>query len=169
MTSIEFTLRPFRETDLDSLVRYANNFKIAKNLTDKFPHPYTAEAGRAFIAHAMASKPPNILAIDVDGEFVGGIGVHPQDDIQRLNAELGYWLAEHLWGKGIMTEAIRRMVKYAFENFEIDRIFARPFGSNVASQKALEKAGFTFEARFEKTLIKNGEKQDEIFYAIRRM
>ena len=106
---------------------------------------------------------------EVDGEFVGGIGVHPQDDIQRLNAELGYWLAEHLWGKGIMTEAIRRMVKYAFENFEIDRIFARPFGSNVASQKALEKAGFTFEARFEKTLIKNGEKQDEIFYAIRRM
>ena len=166
--SIQFKLRPFRADDLSNLVKHANNGNIANNLTDQFPHPYTLEHGRAFIATAMSSHPANIMAIDVAGEVVGAIGIHPQNDIQRLNAEMGYWLAEHLWGKGMMTEAIRRMVNYAFENFAIDRIFARPFGSNLASQKVLEKAGFTQEARFSKTLIKNGEKQDELYYAIRR-
>ncbi len=165
---MNFSLRPWTPADLPSLVQYANNANIAKNMTDGFAHPYTDEHGRNFIAFATAEDPVRIFAIDVNGEAVGSIGLHPQHDIQRKNMELGYWLAEPFWGKGIMPQAVRQMVDYGFANFEVTRIFARPFGTNIASQKVLEKAGFTLEARFENTLFKNGEFVDELVYAVRR-
>ena len=165
---MNFQLRPWSIADLESLVRYANNPNIARFMTDGFPFPYTEENGKAFIKMATANQPANILAITVNGEAVGGIGVHPQSDIYRKNAELGYWLAEPFWGNKIVTKAITEMVAYAFETFEIDRLFAKPFGSNTASQRVLEKAGFTLEGRFEKTIIKNGEPEDELVYAIRK-
>ena len=135
-------IRPFRQSDIGNLVKYGNNPKIAQNLTDAFPHPYTEDAGKAFIEMAMKKDPPSIFAITVDDELVGGIGLHPQTDIHRLNAELGYWLAEPFWGKGIVTAAIKEIVTYGFKNLPITRIFARPFGRNEGSKKALEKAGF---------------------------
>ncbi|MBX0335433.1 GNAT family N-acetyltransferase [Pontibacter sp. HSC-14F20] len=165
---MKFKLRPWTLEDLDSLVRYADNFNIARNMSDIFPHPYTYEKGRAFIEIATKSDPPNILAIEVESETVGGIGVHPQHDIYRKNAEMGYWLAEPFWGKGIITEAIRLMVDYSFANLDIARIYARPFGHNIGSQRALEKAGFVLEAKLENTFYKNGKYQDELIYAIRR-
>jgi RimJ/RimL family protein N-acetyltransferase len=154
--------------DLDSLVKHANNPGISGRLTNKFPYPYTAENAKNFIEFATSKTPRNIMAIDINGEAVGGIGIHPQDDIQCMNAEMGYWLAEPYWGQGIMTDAIRQMVIYGFNNFGINRIFARPFGNNVASQKVLEKAGFMLEGRFEKTFFKNGEYLDELIYAVRK-
>ncbi len=165
---MQFTLRPFTENDVKSVAKYANNLEIAKNLTNKFPHPYTTENARQFIAFATANKPVHIMAIDVNGEAVGGIGVHPKDDIECKNAEMGYWIAEPFWGNGIITKAVAQMIEYGFANFEIDRIFARPFGTNLASQKVLQKTGFMLEAQFEKTLFKNGEYKDELIYAIRR-
>jgi RimJ/RimL family protein N-acetyltransferase len=81
---------------------------------------------------------------------------------------MGYWLAEEYWGRSIMPEAIRQIVDYGFRTFGIERIFARPFGSNERSHKVLQKAGFTFEARFEKTIIKDGYIDDELWFAIRR-
>ncbi|WP_299365648.1 GNAT family protein [Winogradskyella sp.] len=164
----ELKLRPWKESDLDSLVTYANNWNVAKNLTDKFPHPYTRENGKQFIDYACSSNPIRVFAIDLGGEAVGGIGIHPQDDIHRKNAELGYWLAEPFWGKGIISEAIKEIVDIAFKTFEIDRVFARPFGTNIASQKVLEKNNFVLEGRFKKVLLKNGEHLDELVYAIRR-
>ena len=154
---MHFTLRSFTINDLDSLVKYANNPKIANNLTDKFPHPYTEENGKMFIEFATKNSPTNIFAIDINGEICGGIGIHPQEDVYRKNAELGYWLAEPFWGNGIITKAIVQMVDYGFKNFDITRIFARPYGTNEASQRVLEKAGFILEGKFEKTLFKNGE------------
>jgi len=165
---MHFTLRPFTTNDLDSLVKYANNPKIANNLTDKFPYPYTTENGKMFIEFATKNTPTNIFAIDINGEACGGIGIHPQEDVHRKNAELGYWLAEPFWGNGIITKAIVQMVDYGFKNFDITRIFARPYGTNEASQRVLEKAGFVLEGRFEKTLFKNGEYKDELIYAVRR-
>lgn len=165
---MNFTLRPFTINDLDSLVKYANNPKIADKLTDKFPHPYTKENGKMFIEFATKNTPTNIFAIDINGEVCGGIGIHPQEDVHRKNAELGYWLAEPFWGNGIITKAIVQIVEYGFMNFDITRIFARPYGTNTASQRVLEKAGFTFEGKFEKTLFKNGEYKDELIYAVRR-
>lgn len=165
---MNFTLRPWTIDDLESLVAFANNAAIAKFMSDQFPHPYTAEKGKVFIEFATKNRITNIFAIDVEGKAAGGIGIHPQEDIYCKNAELGYWLAEPYWGKGIITNAVLQMIDYAFTNFDINRIYARPFGTNIASQKVLEKAGFILEARIEKALFKNGEYLDELIYAVRR-
>ena len=136
---MEFKLRTFNLDDIGSLTKYANNFKIANNLTNQFPHPYNRENAESFIHMASKDNPNRIFAIEVNGEASGGIGLHPQSDIHIKNVELGYWLAEPYWGKGIMTDAIKQMVDYGFKTFDIERIFARPFGTNYSSQKVIEK------------------------------
>jgi RimJ/RimL family protein N-acetyltransferase len=165
---MEFKLRPWNKEDLPSLVHHANNWNVAKNLMDRFPHPYTEADGIVFLSTITNDDPVQHFAIDINEQAVGGIGIHPQPDIYRKNAELGYWLAEPFWGKGIVTKAIQQMVAYGFSHFEINRIFARPFGTNLASQRVLEKAGFRLEGRFQKTIFKNGEYIDELVYAIRK-
>lgn len=165
---MDFTLRAWKEDDLQSLIKYANNKNIANNMMDQFPHPYEEENGKMFIAFATKDAPVHIFAIDVNGEAVGGIGIHPQGDVLCKNAELGYWLAEPFWGKGIITRAIPQMLDFAFKTYAIIRVFARPFGTNIASQKVLEKTGFKLEARLEKTVYKNGDYLDELIYAVRR-
>jgi ribosomal-protein-alanine N-acetyltransferase len=161
-------IRPWQSSDLQSLVKYANNPAIARFMMDKFPHPYTVETGERFISYAGNTHPVSIFAITLDDEAIGGIGLHPLQDVERQNAELGYWLAEPFWGKGIITDAIRQVVDSGFSNLAINRIFARPFGSNAASKRVLEKCGFILEAIFEKTFFKNGEYEDEYVYAIRK-
>ncbi len=165
---MNFKLRPWKENDIDCLVKDANNPKIAKFLTNQFPHPYTLESGKKFIAMAMSKELPTIFCIDVDGEAAGGIGLHPQSDIHEKNAELGYWLAEPFWGKGIVTQAITEIVEYGFINLDITRVFAVPFGTNKGSQRVLEKAGFQLEARLSKSIYKNGEYLDELIYSTRK-
>jgi RimJ/RimL family protein N-acetyltransferase len=165
---VKFDLRPWTTSDLGSLVNYANNQRIAQNMTDKFPYPYTETDGLSFIDFATADSPVNIFAIAVAGEAVGGIGVHPQTDIHRKNAELGYWLAEPFWGQGIISAAIKQAVDYAFDTYDINRVFARPFGTNAASQRVLQKNGFVLEGHFRGTLYKNGAYVDELVYALRR-
>jgi ribosomal-protein-alanine N-acetyltransferase len=162
------TLEPWKIEYLDDLVKYANNPSIAKNLTDAFPYPYTKEAGKQFIETVSKSNPTLVFAIVKDSEIIGSIGIHPQQDIYRNNVELGYWLAEPFWGQNIMTTAISQIVEYAFKNLPINRIFAKPFGYNIGSQKALLKSGFVLEGKYEKTLIKNGELIDELVFAIRK-
>lgn len=164
---MEFKLRPWNMDDLDSLVENANDYDIAKNLTDVFPHPYTEEDGKKFIAYATSEDVIRIFAIEVDGKAVGAIGLHPQQDIMKKNIELGYWLGKKYWGKGIISKAVKQMVDYAFESFDITRVYARPFGTNVASQKILEKNGFKLEANIEKSIYKNGEFFDELVYGFR--
>jgi [ribosomal protein S5]-alanine N-acetyltransferase len=161
-------LRPWNINDLDSLVLHANNFQIAKFMTDAFPHPYSHEHGRNFIQFANRDSPVHIFAIEINNEAVGGIGIHPQSDIMRKNAELGYWLSEKFWGNGIMTKAINEITDFAFQTFDITRIYARPFGTNFPSQKVLEKCGYTLEARIEKNIFKNNEYDDELIYAKRK-
>ena len=165
---MDFSLRPWQKDDLDDLVHYANNIKISRFLTDKFPHPYTKEDGKKFIEFASQNDPANIMAIIIDNRASGGIGIHPLHDIERFNAEMGYWLAEDYWGNGIITQAIHQMIDYSFQYFEINRIFARPFGTNKASQRVLEKTGFVLEGELKKTMFKNGVFEDELIYAIRK-
>ena len=158
-------LRKWNESDLDNLVKYANNFNIAKWLTNGFPHPYTYKDGKAYLSMIANDNPAKVFAIEVNGEAVGSIGIFPQTDIHEKNAEIGYWLAEEYWGKEIMTEAINEIVTYGFQTFDIVRIFARPFSTNLKSQRVLEKAGFILEARLKKALYKNGEFIDELIYS----
>lgn len=162
------SLRAWRESDIPSLLKYANNSNIAANMTDQFPHPYKEENAKAFVGFATKDNPVHIFAIDYQGEAIGGMGVHPQGDIMRKNAELGYWLAEPFWGKGIISQHIPEMVNFAFKTYDITRLYARPFGTNIASQRVLEKNGFVLEAKLEKTIFKNGEFLDELIYAVRR-
>lgn len=163
-----FRLRAFAPEDLSSLVKHANDPTVAANLTDAFPHPYTEESGRYFLQEAMKELPMR-RCIDIAGECCGAIGLHPKPDLWRRNLELGYWLAKEHRGKGIMTEAIMEMVGIGFSAFpDIVRICATPFGSNIASQRALEKAGFKLEAKLAGTLFKNGRFEDEWIFAVRR-
>ncbi len=162
------TLRPWKASDAKTLAHYANNANIARWLTDAFPHPYHLNDAEMYIKLFGHETPARVMAIEVNGKAVGSIGVFPQADVHRQNAEMGYWLAEPFWGKGVMSQAIAQMVDYAFKTFQVTRIFARPFGRNKASQRVLEKAGFTLEARFNQTLIKNGQPDDELVYAIRK-
>ncbi|MEI7471311.1 MAG: GNAT family protein [Chitinophagaceae bacterium] len=164
---MEFSLRPWQQDDVSNLVEAANNQNIAVFMTNQFPHPYMEEDALKFIEMASSRKPCSIFAIIVKGKAVGGIGLHPQSDLYCKNMELGYWLAEPFWGKGIVSEAVQQMVSYGFNNFDINRIFARPFGNNIASQKVLKKAGFKLEAFMEKAFFKNGEYLDEMIFAIR--
>jgi RimJ/RimL family protein N-acetyltransferase len=165
---MEIKLRPWNIEDAESLVENANNFDIARFMSDAFPYPYTIEHAKNFIAFATKDDPIHIFAIDIDGQAVGGIGIHPQADIMKKNAELGYWLGEKYWGRGIISKAIREIIPWAFNTYDITRIYARPFGSNMASQKVLEKAGFVLEARIKENIFKNGANLDELIYAIRR-
>jgi ribosomal-protein-alanine N-acetyltransferase len=165
---MDFTLRPWSLNDIESLVKYAGNFNIAKNMMDQFPHPCTEENGKAFIEFATKDSPIHIFAIEVNGEAVGGIGLHPQADVFRKNAELGYWLAEPFWGKGIISRAIPQMLEFGFKTYNIHRIFARPFGINKASQRVLEKTGFVLEAHIKQSVYKNGELLDELVYGYRK-
>lgn len=165
---MELRLRPWTMADAARLAQYANNYNISRFLTDAFPYPYTYEDAVSFLTSIITINPPTIMAIEVDGQTVGSISVSPQTDIHCKNAEMGYYVFEEYWGKGIMTRAIREMLAYGFRTFDVTRIFARPFGTNGASQRVLEKAGFLFEARFPKALYKNGEFIDELYYGITR-
>ena len=167
-TTPKFTLRPFRESDAESIVKYANNPKIAANLTDGFPNPYGLDDAKKFLTIAIQNEPYTIFAIDINGEACGSIGIFVQSDIHRKSAECGYWLAEPYWGKGIIPEAIKQIVDYGFRTFDIVRIHARPFSFNKESQRVLEKAGFTLEATLKKACFKNGKFCDELIYSIVR-
>jgi ribosomal-protein-alanine N-acetyltransferase len=165
---MQFELRPFHLSDLSSLVKHANNYNIAKNLSNKFPFPYTQDHGVAFINLTLSANPLQIFAIVVNGQVAGSIGVHPQADFYCKNAEMGYWIAEEFWGQGIVPEAVKLMVNYGFKTFDITRIYARTFDTNFKSQRVLEKVGFILEAELKETFYKNGTVYDELIYAIRK-
>ncbi len=158
-------LRSWRSSDLDSLVRHANNRSVWINLRDRFPHPYTYSDGRRFLREARKMTPETFFAIAVDGEAVGGIGFVLQADVERVSAEVGYWLGEAFWGRGIVTEAVMAISRYAVERHQLTRLFAVPFAYNTASCRVLEKAGYVLEARLERSAIKDGVIVDQFQYA----
>jgi RimJ/RimL family protein N-acetyltransferase len=158
-------IRPWRASDVDSLVAHANNRKIWINLRDRFPHPYTARDGRTFIRAARKMQPETFFAIAVNGAAVGGIGFVMLQDVERVSAEVGYWLGEPFWGRGIVTEALIAVTKYAIEQHRLTRLFALPFAFNTASCRVLEKAGYLLEARLRRSAIKDGSVVDQLQYA----
>lgn len=164
-----FELRSWRIEDAPGIARYANNEKIARWLRDGFPHPYTEENAKSYLESCIAGEGATLCrAISVNGEAVGSIGVFPGSDVFRKSAELGYWLAEDYWNKGIMTEAVRQICRAAFETFELVRIYAEPFAHNAGSRKVLEKAGFTYEGTMKQGVFKNGQIYDYCIYALLR-
>ena len=162
-----FILREWQMSDAASLAENANNINIWNNLRDYFPHPYSEDDGKQFIKTALEkSKPAVDFAIIIDGKAVGGIGILLQKDVERISAEIGYWLGENYWNKGIMTEVIKEMVNYVFTHFPLQKIYATPFDFNIASQKVLQKAGFEREAILKQAAIKNGKIIDLHYYSL---
>jgi len=158
-------VRSWRSDDVESLVVNADNRNIWLNLRDRFPHPYTRRAGREFIRQAMSQRPETMFAITVDDEAVGGIGFTVLTDVERVSAEIGYWLGEAYWGQGIVTEALVAVTKYAIDTCRLTRIYALPFAYNKASCRVLEKAGYAVEARLRRSAIKDGRIVDQVQYA----
>ena len=137
MNTIDFSIRPWELSDLPALIKHGNNPRIAANMTDSFPSPFVEEKARMFLEAACSHEPRRLFAIVVNGEAAGGIGLHPQQDVQRFNAELGYWLSESHWGKGIMPAAVKQVVEKGFRDLNLMRIFAKPFGSVCSKKRAL--------------------------------
>jgi len=161
-------IRPWRPGDEESLVAHANNHEIWRNMRDRFPHPYTMEDAREWIRLAGEETPQTNFAIVVAGQAAGGIGLILKDDISRCSAEIGYWLGEAFWGRGIVTEAVHAFTQWSFENFNLSRIYAGVLEWNPASMRVLEKAGYQFEGRLRKAIVKQNQVMDEFIYAIVR-
>jgi ribosomal-protein-alanine N-acetyltransferase len=158
-------IRSWRAADLESLVKYANNRNIWISVRDRFPHPYTRGAGRQFIRTTRRSDPETVFAIAVGREAVGGIGFMLQGDVDRVSAEIGYWVGEPFWGRGIASEALIAITRYAIERHGLTRVFAVPFASNLASCRVLEKAGYVLEGRLRRSAVKDGAIIDQLQYA----
>ncbi len=161
-------LRLWHDGDEESLAHHANNRNVWVNLKDRFPHPYTMSDAREWVRRAHEDPNQLNLAIVVDGKAVGGIGVVFLQDVHRHTAELGYWLGEEQWNKGIATEAVKALTEYVLSKFHIYRVQARVFDWNGASCRVLEKAGYRLEGRLERHVTKAGKVSDEILYAIVR-
>ncbi|MDC0700706.1 GNAT family N-acetyltransferase [Clostridium sp. D33t1_170424_F3] len=165
---MEFELRAWKPGDADSVARYANNPRIAANLRDAFPYPYTHEDAEAYVESCVNEDSARQLtrAIVINGEAAGSVGVFLGTDVYRRSAELGYWLAEPFWKKGIMSAAVWQICEEAFVRFDIVRIHAEPFAFNRGSRRVLEKAGFALEGTLRKSVYKNGVIQDSCLYAL---
>jgi [ribosomal protein S5]-alanine N-acetyltransferase len=159
------TIRPWRLDDAESLAKHANDRKVWLGLRDLFPHPYTIDDAHEFLQKKIIEQSATIFCIEINGAAVGGIGIHPGQDVHRHTATLGYWLGAEFWGRGIMTEAVAALTDFCFENFPLRRISAEVFANNPASARVLEKAGFTFEGRLKNHVVKDGQLLDSLLYA----
>ena len=162
----QYKIRSWTQDDRSAVAKYANNHKVWLNLRDVFPYPYSIEDADHYLQEVAGQNPETHFAIATDDEAIGAIGLIPQDDVSKKSMELGYWLAEPFWGRGIVTQAVRVMIDFAFSNFDIIRIFAEVFEWNAASKRVLEKAGFECEGCLRKSVFKDGQIIDKFIYAV---
>lgn len=168
---MDFILRPWRQEDVEDVLRYANNDKIARNLRNIFPYPYIRTDAETFIESCIAADETHQLfrAIEVEGRAAGSIALCRGGDVYTLAAELGYWLAEDFWGQGIMAQAVRQICAEGFARWGgLVRIHAEPFAHNAGSRRVLEKAGFTLEGIMRQSIVKGGRVGDSCMYALLR-
>jgi len=162
------TIRPWTLADAESLQRHANNRNVSIQLRDRFPYPYTIDHARTFLNWVTTRASPTVWAIEVDGEACGGIGIEQHTDVERVSAEIGYWLGQTVWGRGVATEALIAVTKEAFTRFELTRLYAVPFADHVASVRVLEKAGYVREGHLRQSAIKDGTIRDQLLFAAYR-
>ena len=158
-------VRDWQRSDKASLVRHANNRNVWRNLTHRFPHPYTDDHAEAWLAMLDGMHEPTHWTIEVDAEAVGGIGCVLGEGVYQRSAQFGYWLGEGYWGRGIMTAAVKAVVPYAMERFRLVRLESPVFEWNPASMRVLEKCGFTREAVLRSSVAKDGQIIDSVLYA----
>ena len=152
-------------SDVDSLVRHADNRDVWRNLGDRFPHPYTVQDAESWCSRLADGPDSTHWAIDVGGDAVGGVGMDIGEDVYRLTAHFGYWLGEDYWGRGIMTAVVGAVADYVFEHYGLARLHAPVFEWNPASMRVLEKCGYAREGVLRKSVFKDGEVIDSVLYA----
>lgn len=162
------TLRPLELSDASQLATLANNKNIWDNLRDYIPFPYSVHDAESFITQTKQENPKQNFGIEYKGEICGVIGVITQNDVYRKTAEIGYWIGEPYWGKGIATKAIALITHYGFEQLALIRIHAGVFEYNISSMKVLEKNGYKKDGIFKNAIIKNEKIYDEHRYYIVR-
>lgn len=162
---MEVTLRKLSINDTQQIAKLLNNKRIWDNLTDSVPYPYTLDDAEWFIDFECKDKQLTAFAILYKEEFCGIISLTRQADIYRMNAELGYWVGEPFWGKGIASEAIRKVLQIGFGEIKLERIFAGVFDFNKPSMRVLEKNGFKQEGIFRNAVLKNNQLMDEYIFA----
>lgn len=158
-------LHPLCLSDAVRLAELANNKKISVNLRDGFPHPYTLADAENFLQKFTNQDPVTFFGIDFNGEYVGNISLVPGQDVYRKSAEIGYFIGEPYWNKGIVSIAVNLITEYGFSYLDIIRIHTGVFEYNTASQRVLEKCGFVKEGIFRKSVFKQGRLWDEVRYA----
>ena len=160
-------IRSWELSDARDLATALSNKKIQDNLRDGLPYPYTEQDGKEFISAMLAANESDTFAfaITVNGKVIGSIGAFRQTNIHNKTAELGYYIAEEYWGKGIMTEAVKQLCDYVFSHTDIIRIYAEPFSYNIGSCRVLEKAGFQYEGTLRSNALKNGNVLDMKMYS----
>lgn len=158
-------VRSWRAEDLPAIVEHANDRAVARQLRDRFPHPYQPAHALGFLQWAGQQPVETVWAIAVDEAAVGGVGLQLGQDVERVSAEIGYWLGQAHWGRGLATGAVRAVTEYAFAHFDLSRIFAVPFADNTASVRVLEKAGYVLEGQLRQSAIKHGVLRDQRLYA----
>ncbi len=161
----ECIVRSWHERDAPDLAIHANCREIWLNLRDGFPHPYTRTDGEQFIRFCRKQHPETFFAIEVDGQAAGGIGFRLGTDVERISAEVGYWLGQKFWNRGVVTEALVAVRDYAITTHSLTRIYAVSFEYNQASFRVLEKAGFSMEGRLRRSAVKDGKVIDQLMYA----
>jgi RimJ/RimL family protein N-acetyltransferase len=158
-------VRSWREEDAADLARHADDAEVWRNLRDAFPFPYGLEDAHRFLRRVREARPECVFAIEVEGAAAGSIGFTLGTDIERVSAEIGYWLGREFWGRGIVTEALQAVTRQALAEHGLTRVFALPFSHNRASARVLEKAGYVLEGCLRRSAIKEGVVQDQLQYA----
>ncbi|NOY37385.1 MAG: GNAT family N-acetyltransferase [Chlorobi bacterium] len=164
LTEGKVRLREFSMADSGSLALLANNKNIWDNVRDILPHPYRKKDAISFIRKCQAETPQMTFAIEYAGAFCGVTGMIRMEDVYRYTAEVGYWIGEPFWNKGIATKALKLITEYGFGLLKLIRIQASVFETNEASKKVLEKCGYQLEGISKMAVMKKGVIMDEFRY-----
>jgi RimJ/RimL family protein N-acetyltransferase len=162
----KYNIRNFRISDIDALVKYANDYDVSRFLRDSFPFPYTKDIAEQWVNFVINNKSLLYFAIADEKELIGGISAVPLDDVHRFSAEIGFWLGKPHWNKGIMTKALKVFCEYIFNRYNFNRLIANVFEGNEASGKVLEKAGFTLEGKQRKSVFKEDKFINHYIYGL---
>lgn len=162
----DFNIRNLTYSDVESIVKYANNHNVSKFLRDTFPFPYTKEDAKRWIEFVLSDNSHLSFAIADKNELIGGIGVMLNYDVNRFTAEIGYWLGEPFWNRSITTKAVKTFCKFLFENYSFNHLTASIYEGNIASMKVIQKAGFVLEGVLRKNVFKENKFLDQHIYGL---
>ena len=161
----DYSLRRYLYGDVIALAKHGDNPNVAAYMRGTFPQPYTVEYARAWIRHVKENEVESRFVIDYQGECIGDIGFVVLTDIHCHTAEIGFWMSEDHWGKGVMSAAVNAVCDYIFTTRNVVRINAEVQSVNYGSRRVLEKCGFELEATLKKHIYKHNQFCDQWVFA----